>query len=112
MPFNVPRDLDQEEPSFWKRNQNPVGALVMTLATAALLKKRGFSCALRFYPSGGAGFNIYKYCQRKEKPLRRFAVDYHPIWDDQAKANISRLHYHRGESYSDIRKHRPYQGGF
>ncbi|MDF1645830.1 MAG: hypothetical protein P1U61_02460 [Legionellaceae bacterium] len=81
-------------------------------ATAVIMKAKGFSLAFRLYPSGGAGINIYKYCEKQSKPLRRYALDFHPIWNSRSKENTYKLHYHRGESFNQIKKHRPYQGGW
>lgn len=98
--------------SILEENSGKIAFIVSTFATAALLKNRGFSWALRFYPSGGGGFNIYKYSKEHSKSLRRFALDYHPIWDKETKTNQFKLHYHRGETFKEIKKHRPYQGGW
>lgn len=86
--------------------------LVTSLASAALLKQQKYSVALRLYQCGGGGLNLYKYCDKQAKPLRKFAIDYHPIWDKKSQANIYRLHYHRGNNFHQIKKHRPYQGGW
>jgi hypothetical protein len=104
--------LSQQTSAKITNNEAELSYLTAMLATGLLLKHKGFSCALRFYPSGGAGINIYKYCQKQNKPLRRFALDYHPIWDNELKQSPYKLHYHRGESYNQIKKHRPYQGGW
>lgn len=99
-----------EQPENSMPNHNGMLFLISSLAFSAMLKSKGYSCAFRFYPSGGAGFNIYKYNDQKQKALRLYALDYHPIWDPNIKAHTHRLHYHRGESFKEIKKHRPYQG--
>jgi hypothetical protein len=103
---------DTDEVPVFGQNSDAIAFTATMLATAALIKNQGFSLALRFYPSGGAGLNIYKYCNKKSKPLRRYALDFHPIWNKELKEKVYQLHYHRGESYNEIRKHRPYQGGW
>ena len=86
--------------------------IAASLALAALLKQKKISCALRFYPSGGYGLNIYKFCDKKSKPLRQFAIDYHPFWNKDLQSKQYCLHYHRGETSNQMKKHRPYEGGW
>ena len=95
-----------------EENSGKLAFITSTFAIAAALKHRGFTWALRFYPSGGGGFNVYKHSSQHSKPLRRFALAYHPIWNEESKQKEFRLHYHRGEKFKDIKKHRPYQGGW
>lgn len=96
----------------YQRSAQAMAFITVTFATAAVLKHKGYSWALRRYPCGGGGFNVFKYSEEQSKSLRRFAIDYHPIWNSQSKAKTYRLHYHRGEKFKDIRKHRPYEGGW
>jgi hypothetical protein len=86
--------------------------LACTIASYALLRANGYRIAIRFYErSGGAGFNVFKK-QENNQERRVFALDYHPFFDKNVKQNIWRLHYHRGQTASQISKHRPYQGGW
>lgn len=97
-------------PSFFQRNNKAISFIATAVATAALLKHKGYSCAFCFYSRGGGGINVYKRSEDHAKPQRRFAIDYHPIWNKQSKTNEYRLHYHRGKHFNEIRKHRPYDG--
>ena len=112
MPKTQPSDKDSAAQSLLERSSEKLAFITATFATAALLKQKGFSLALRVYSRGGAGLNIYKHCNSQSKQLRRFALDYHPIWDKTANKATYKLHYHRGKSFNQIRKHRPYQGGW
>ena len=83
-----------------------------SIAMYALIRKGNYRAALLFYPkSGGGGLNFYK--QKENGQFKRlFAVDYHPFWDAQSKETTWKLHYHRGENLNQLKKHRPYQGGW
>lgn len=88
------------------------GFLAFSLAVYGMMRKGNYQLALRFYSEMGSwGLNLYKK-QADGRLHRRFAIDYHPFWDDKQKERIWRLHYHRGESYNQIKKHRPYEGGW
>ncbi len=83
--------------------------LAITIATVALLRRGNYRAALNLYPkTGGGGLNIYKDQNGRSK--RAFAIDYHPFWDNKTKQYEWKLHYHRGESVSELKKHRPYDG--
>lgn len=82
--------------------------LLFSCAIIGFMRK-GYSAALRFYPNtGGGGFNIYK-TQVTGARHRYFAIDYHPLWNPDRKAREWTLHYHRGKTLNEIKKHRPYQ---
>ena len=84
--------------------------LSTSLAIYGLMRRGNYRAALLFYPKGGGGLNLYQ--QQNGQSKRLFAVDYHPFWDKQAKESVWRLHYHRGENFNQIKKHRPYEGGW
>lgn len=86
-----------------------IGALSIALATYSLMRKGNYNTALSLYRHGGGGFNVYKQ-QENGRRQRVFAIDYHSFWD--GKQNVNKLHYHRGENSSQMKKHRPYQGGW
>lgn len=89
-----------------------LGVLTVSIATGIYLKQGKYTIAFRLYSnSGGGGFNIYKQAQN-EKLRRCFAIDYHPFWNKNEKEHQWRLHYHRGETSSQMKKHRPYEGGW
>lgn len=50
--------------------------------------------------------------QENNQERRVFAIDYHSFWDTAAKQNLWKLHYHRGQTGSQVSKHRPYEGGW
>ena len=88
----------------------PIFAFVVsTLATVGMIRRGGYSAALLFYRHQGGGFNVYKK-QPDGKSHRIFAIDYHPFWNKAAHCNEWTLHYHRGKTYSELKKHRPYEG--
>ncbi|QMT59465.1 hypothetical protein [Legionella sp. PC997] len=89
-----------------------IGILTTSIAMYALLRKGNYRAAFLFYEkSGGGGFNIYKELEHG-KLKRCFAIDYHPFWDKKANQSVWKLHYHRGENESQMKKHRPHQGGW
>ncbi len=58
----------------------------------------------RYKNAGGGGINVLKDGQRK------FGADWHKF---KHKGNmLNRPHYHRGSTKSQLKKHRPWQGGF
>ncbi|MCF6325337.1 MAG: hypothetical protein L3J89_13630 [Gammaproteobacteria bacterium] len=72
---------------------------------AAGLARAGWAIKVFRYPNaGGAGLNIFKANQRK------FALEFHKF-KHQGIEN-SRFHYHRGSTKSQMKKHRPWQGGW
>ncbi|WP_447530547.1 RHS repeat-associated core domain-containing protein [Vreelandella sp. TE19] len=83
---------------------NPV-APELLLASGAGLARAGWSMKFyRYTNAGGGGLNLFK------SDRRMFAVEYHKFkYNGIEKA---RLHYHRGATKSQMRKHRPYQGGW
>ncbi|WP_131783513.1 hypothetical protein [Legionella gresilensis] len=80
--------------------------LTTSLAIYGLIRKGNYRAALELYSKGGGGFNVYQQSKRV------FAIDYHPFWDKNAKESVYKLHYHRGESKNQMKKHRPYEGGW
>ena len=104
-------DNDVELPL--KKDQNtwgtPLGALGIAITAYGLARKGNYKAALLLYRHGGGGLNFYKQ-QDNGRLQRVFAIDYHPFWD--GKQNVSKFHYHRGENPSQMKKHRPYQGGW
>lgn len=86
-----------------------LSALGLSIAIYALIRKGNYKAAVLLYRHGGGGLNIYKQ-QENGQLTRRFAIDYHSFWDGHQK--VTRLHYHRGENSSQMKKHRPYQGGW
>ncbi|CEG57510.1 hypothetical protein [Legionella fallonii] len=83
--------------------------LGVSVATYGLIRKGNYKAALLLYRHGGGGVNFYK--QQENGDLKRiFALDYHSFWD--GKQNVTKLHYHRGANSSQMKKHRPYQGGW
>lgn len=102
-----------DQPSLPNSNYNYAASalLVTSLAAFAMLRRGNYKIALLFYPkSGGGGINIHQLQNGDLK--RRFAIDYHPFWNNATKQKEWHLHYHRGEKFSDIKKHRPYEGGW
>ena len=86
---------------------------LMGISAFVGLRCAGVRSAVFFYKSGGAGWNLYKNHQVKNKN-RIFAIDCHPFTH---KGEVRNLHYHRGpwfdgEGGSAIKKHRPFQGGY
>jgi hypothetical protein len=76
-----------------------------TFGTGALLSNAGYALKFFRYPNaGGAGLNLFK------GNARRFAIDFHKF--EHKGVEKARLHYHRGETKSQMKKHRPYQGGW
>ncbi len=95
-----------EDRNTWSK---PLGALGIAIASYGLIRKGNYKAALELYRHGGGGLNLYK--QQENGQLKRvFAIDYHSFWD--GKQNAAKLHYHRGENLSQMKKHRPYQGGW
>lgn len=68
---------------------------------------RGFGWVIsfdRYANAGGGGINVLK------NGARQFGLDWHKF-----KLNgqmVNRPHYHRGPTKSQMKKHRPWQGGF
>ncbi|KGP63213.1 hypothetical protein EP47_04420 [Legionella norrlandica] len=86
--------------------------LAASLATYAMCRKGNYRVAFLFYSRcGGGGLNFYKQ-QENGKLHRFFAIDYHSFWDHTKKEKVKKLHYHRGENASQMKKHRPYEGGW
>ncbi|STX50429.1 Uncharacterised protein [Legionella busanensis] len=86
--------------------------LTTSLAIYGLMRKGkiNYQMALELYAKGGGGFNVYQKLNGQSK--RVFAIDYHPFWDKNAKESVYKLHYHRGDSKNQMKKHRPYEGGW
>lgn len=89
------------------------GAFLLSAVVAFGLMRRGnYSAAILFYSkTGGGGLNIHK-TQDDGRIKRCFAIDYHPFWDKDAKNYDWKLHYHRGSTDKELKKHRPYEGGW
>ncbi|WP_392537787.1 hypothetical protein [Legionella sp. 227] len=102
---------EQISPENQKRINFAVGFLSTSIAMYALLRKGNFRAAFLLYEKGGGGLNLYKE-QANGKLKRCFAIDYHPFWDNKTKQSSWRLHYHRGDNESQMKKHRPYEGGW
>lgn len=101
---------EEQQPQNKSIQYTATGFLISSLAVYGLLRKGNYRAALEFYPrSGGGGLNVYKQ-QPNGQLQRRFAIDYHPFWDNNTKQAEWKLHYHRGENQSQMKKHRPYQG--
>lgn len=89
-----------------------LGFLSTSLALYGLLRKGNYRVAFLLYQkTGGGGLNLYKE-QANGNLQRRFAIDYHPFWDHKNKEYAWKLHYHRGDNSNQMKKHRPYQGGW
>ncbi|WP_028768309.1 hypothetical protein [Shewanella fidelis] len=74
------------------------------LSPYAGYKAAGYSFKyMRYKNAGGGGFNWYK------NDVRRFAIEFHKF--KYKGVEKARFHYHRGKTNSQVRKHRPYQGG-
>ncbi|STX28300.1 Uncharacterised protein [Legionella beliardensis] len=103
---------DNEEPKTPDNNfpYKTTVFLSTSLAIYGLMRRGNYRAAFLFYSKGGGGLNLYQ--QQNNLSKRIFAIDYHPFWDKKAKESVWRLHYHRGETNSEIKKHRPYQGGW
>jgi len=100
---------DKPTPTNDLLNNKSAAFLVSSLAVYGLMRKGNYRLALKFYPSsGGGGLNLYK--NESGRSTRLFAIDYHPFWDYQTKQKEWKLHYHRGESLAEMKKHRPYDG--
>ncbi|MBI3560329.1 MAG: RHS repeat-associated core domain-containing protein [Gammaproteobacteria bacterium] len=71
---------------------------------------RGFGWVVRFdryANAGGGGMNILRYGERK------FAIDWHKFkLGGKNGKMVNRPHYHRGTTKSQMKKHRPWEGGF
>ncbi|MCL9685533.1 hypothetical protein [Legionella maioricensis] len=97
------------------KNSIPYGSiafLTSAMAAYAMMRKGNYRVALLLYQNkGGGGLNLYKQ-QSDGQSKRFFAIDYHPFWDNTTKQNAWKLHYHRGENLNQMKKHRPYQGGW
>ena len=98
--------LEQEAP-----NKYAEYFVISAMVACSLLRRGNYRAALLLYSRGGGGLNIYKI-QPDGKSHRRFAIDYHPFWDKKSKQSEWKLHYHRGETSNQIKKHRPYEGGW
>lgn len=86
--------------------------LATSLAAYSMFRRGNYRVAFLFYSKcGGGGLNFYKQ-QENGKLQRLFAIDYHTFWDNSKKQNVHKLHYHRGENPSQMKKHRPYEGGW
>ncbi|MGQ3887943.1 hypothetical protein ACQUW5_02780 [Legionella sp. CNM-1927-20] len=85
-------------------------SLGTSLAMYGLLRRGHYQAAFLLYSKGGGGLNLYQ--QRNGQLKRVFAIDYHPFWNKKTKENIYKLHYHRGENNNQMKKHRPYEGGW
>lgn len=106
------QEKEELESESYQSQKALIGFLVLSIATYSLLRKGNYQMAMRLYPnSGGGGLNLYK--QKENGRLdRRFAVDYHPFWDKTTQQHRWKLHYHRGNTSSQLKKHRPYEGGW
>ena len=93
-----------------KEHQIMVG-IVTAIAAYGLMRKGNWRAAMRLYPSGGGGFNIYKI-QPSGNYHRRFALDYHPVWNKQTRKHEWLPHYHLGKNFNQAKKHRPHEGGW
>lgn len=83
---------------------NPVAPELLFVPGGGLARA-GWSMKFFRYPNaGGGGLNLFK------NGTRRFAVEYHKFKLDGVEK--MRLHYHRGATKSQMKKHRPYQGGW
>lgn len=112
---NEPLQLNDKEKRPLNNNSLKYSAATFfttSLAVYAMMRKGNYRAALRFYPKcGGGGLNLYK--EKANGDLHRlFAVDYHPFWDKTKKQPEWKLHYHRGDNPSQMKKHRPYEGGW
>lgn len=89
----------------------PAAALLL-IASCGLIRQGNYRMALRMYPKcGGGGLNVVRLLDNG-RMQRCFAIDYHPFWDKVSKQSRWRLHYHRGENNTQMKMHRPYEGGF
>ncbi len=105
MDNNIER-APHEDHDAWNKS---LGALGIAVAAYSLIRKGNYKAALLLYRRSGGGLNLYK--QQDNGQLKRvFALDYHSFWD--GKQNVTKLHYHRGENSNQMKKHRPYQGGW
>lgn len=88
------------------------GIFITQLAIWGAMRKGNYRAAFIQYPNtGGGGFNIYKI-QDNGKYHRFFSLDYHPVFNQERQQKEWLLHYHRGNTINEIKKHRPYQGGW
>lgn len=71
---------------------------------AGVLRKAGWAVSAGRYAHGGGGINLLK------NGTRKFGLDYHSF---KYKGQMgSRPHYHLGKTKSQMKKHRPWQGGW
>ncbi|WP_419420166.1 hypothetical protein ACNVED_02405 [Legionella sp. D16C41] len=108
----MPTISEAEEPKHQDNNFPYKTSIFLgtSLAMYGLMRSGNYRAAFLLYAKGGGGFNLYQ--QRSNQVKRVFAIDYHPFWNKTAKESTWRLHYHRGENNSQIKKHRPYEGGW
>jgi RHS repeat-associated protein len=74
------------------------------LGAAGGARALGWSVNINKYKHGGGGVNLLKNGDRK------FGADWHKFKHKGITA--SRPHYHRGKTKSQMKKHRPWQGGW
>ena len=110
----MPPKQDQPNPKDFKSDVGfKAGTfLAVSIAAFGLMRAGNYRIALEFYKrTGGGGLNIYKY--KADGSIKRAAaVDYHPFWNKNTKQPEWKLHYHRGTSSRQMKKHRPYEGGW
>ncbi|CDZ76298.1 hypothetical protein BN59_00565 [Legionella massiliensis] len=107
----MPEKEGEKSESKWAQ-KTLTGFLALSIATYSLLRRGSYQIAMRLYPkTGGGGLNLYKKKDNGQLD-RRFAIDYHPFWDKTTQQKHWKLHYHRGNTSSEMKKHRPYEGGW
>lgn len=74
--------------------------------TAMAARAAGWSIEGSFYMHGGGGVNVL------QNGARRFAVDWHKFKLTKKGPMVNRPHYHRGKTKNQMKKHRPWQGGW
>jgi hypothetical protein len=79
-------------------------ALEVSMGATGTARAYGYSIHFNKYQHGGGGVNLLR------SGARKFGADWHSF-----KLNgrmVKRPHYHRGATKSQMKKHRPYQGGW
>lgn len=106
------QELEVKEKRYRFSKKYTAGSVcAVSLAAYMLMKSGNYRLAILLYKKGGGGVNFYQL-QPNGKLHRCFAIDYHPFWNKNTKKSEWKLHYHRGKDYQQVKKHRPYDGGW
>nr|WP_249218388.1 RHS repeat-associated core domain-containing protein [Nitrospina sp. Nb-3] len=102
--LNDGRDIVDDCSSAYSSGGLTGTGLSFALGGSGIARVAGWTVKFSRYRFGGAGMTVAK------NGVRRFGLDWGPF--KYKGRMVYRPHYHRGSTKSQIKKHRPWQGGF